>query len=145
MKSLRTKSTKSKNAKRPRTLPRIARAPKAVEKAVPVATPVVPEPPKPREVLPFVNFNQTVNPEAPLLLLVQTMLCDEYDQGLREPGAKLLAAALRASADEIALIQATDDGLDHAHEIERVLYRAENRARITIEIARRIQAGQVSP
>jgi hypothetical protein len=79
------------------------------------------------------------------LLLVQTMLCDGYDQGIHEPGAKLLADALRASADEIALIRATDDGLDHSHETDRVLYRAENRARIAVEIARRIQAGQVTP
>jgi hypothetical protein len=145
MKTLRTKSTKSKNAKTPRTLPRMARAPKAVEKTAPVATPVAPEPSKPREVLPFVHSDQTVNPEAPLLLLIQTMLCDGYDQGIHEPGAKLLADALRASADEIALVRATDDGLDHSHETDRILYRAENRARIAVEIARRIQAGQVTP
>jgi hypothetical protein len=77
MKTLRTKTTKSKNAKRPRTLPRVARAPKAAKEVAnpsPVEAPRAPETPK--AVFTLAEFSEAFgfaydmgeNPENPLVL-----------------------------------------------------------------------------
>jgi hypothetical protein len=142
MKTLRTKTTKSKNAKRSRTLPRVARAPKVVEKTAPVETPVAPEPAP--EIFPF--DRGAVNEHAPFMTLVAAMFeAPDLPARFEDRSAAFMANMLLCLADETELGQAAseEDTLDRSATIGRFVMRLDARARIAVEIARRIQAGQV--
>ncbi len=101
-------------------------------------------PPKPEPVRPFVNFDGTPNPDAPLSVLLGAMFThDGLPDGL-PPSANFLASVLIAAADEAELAGDVDETLDHSPMIRRVLGRLENRARLAVEIARRIELGEVT-
>lgn len=88
-----------------------------------------------------------INPDASLLTLALASIEDfEGDprRGLTPIG--LLERAVRAAADDVGLIESTlgNDALDHSDVIARVLHRIENRSRLFLEIATRLQAGGAS-
>ncbi len=152
MKSLRTKTTKSKNAPRRRTLPRVARAPKGEKQAV--AAPSTPGAPEPAQLqqgeasTAFVSFNGTVNPKAPLMTLVTAMFeAPNAPTAFKDPSAEFLSSVLLSIADDAEILEAAsrEDTLDRTDTIGRCSLRAEWRARIAVEIARRLQTGAVTP
>lgn len=82
------------------------------------------------------------NRAAPLLVLLSCM----FDGGIefKDPAADFLANVLRSISDELEIIGAAgDDGVDRAPTLERCLNRAADRARLAVEIARRIQGGEI--
>jgi hypothetical protein len=109
------------------------------------AEPANDAPPKPApEILPF--DRGAVNEHAPLMTLVAAMFeAPNTSTKFKDPSAEFLQHVVLTLADETELIGATNDELDRTETVGRCSMRAEWRARIAVEIARRIQAGQVSP
>jgi hypothetical protein len=160
MKSLRTKTIKRKTTKRhtsARPLARIARAPKdirpadaklkkAANKLAPPAADsalqdaVIP----PRADVTAFELGD-VNQAAPLLTLVVALFeAPNMPTRFADPGADFLANALMSVSDEVELTEAANNGLDLGEVKGRASMRTEWRARIAVEIARRMQTGEVS-
>ncbi|HEX4338093.1 MAG TPA: hypothetical protein VH062_19420 [Polyangiaceae bacterium] len=143
--TLRTKSVRRKHAAKSRAVPREARG-KKLDEVAPAApaTPAAPpaEAPKP-EILPF-DCGE-VNRAATLLTLVEAMLdAPDMSAEFDDRGTRLMANVLHTVADEAELINAANNGLDLSEVKNRAGMRLEYRARIAVEIARRIQAGEVT-
>lgn len=81
-----------------------------------------------------------VSPDASMTTLAITLLEDfEGDSPfIQHRTLEFLTRMLRSVADDCELVNATGDGLDHTAAIRRVVERIESRARISIEIARRM-------
>jgi len=146
-KSRSTKTLPFRAAKKPRKGVRSADAqPKKALSAVSEqpATPAIPpvEAPKP-EILPF-DCGE-VNPVAPLLTLIEAMFeAPDLPKDFTDRGTQLMASVLHTVADEAELISAAENGLDIRQLKSRASLRLEWRARIAVELARRMQAGEVT-
>lgn len=81
-----------------------------------------------------------VNPDASDATLAAELMQDfRSDTPFLDGGPlELLARTLRSIADDAELCAAAQDGLDHGETVQRVVTRIESRARISIEIARRM-------
>lgn len=80
------------------------------------------------------------NEDAPLLVFVKCMFSGGV--GFKDSAADFLGNMLQSIADEIEIVGAVvngEDGLDHSDAVERCLARVHDRAKLSVEIARRIQ------
>jgi len=147
-KSRSTKTLPPRAAKKPRKGVRPADAqPKKALSAVSEqpATPAIPPVAAPKEeVRPFDQGG--VNTRAPLLTLIEALLdAPDLPADFADRGAQLMASALHTIADETELIDSADGSvIDLSGVKSRVAMRLEYRARIAVEIARRMQAGEVT-
>jgi hypothetical protein len=86
-----------------------------------------------------------VNREAPLLTLVKAMFdAPDVPVSFADPGAEFMANVLMTLADESELAEAADNELDLGPVRERAHYRVGFRSRIAVEIARHMQAGELT-
>lgn len=160
--TLRTKSVSRKQAAKSRPLPRMARAPKP-EKAAPVKQGLqyIADLMKLDEAKALVEQLQRdhdatnpkaspfdcgeVNQKAPLTTLIAAMFeAPNAWCKFADPGAELMANMLLTLSDEAELTAAANNGVDLGEVKDRANMRLEYRARIAVEIARRLQTGEVT-
>jgi hypothetical protein len=85
-----------------------------------------------------------VNQKAPLLTLVSALFeAPNMPAKFADPAADFMANALMSISDEVELTAAANNGLDLGEVKDRAAMRTEWRARIAVEIARRMQTGEV--
>lgn len=115
---------------------------RAAKPAKPTAeTPIIPPQP------PSAWRDGEMNPDASMTTLAASLLEDfESDTPFvhGDRATELLVRTLRSVADDCELASAVGDGLDHTQCISRVMRRIESRARVSIEIARRLASGEVT-
>ncbi len=142
--SSRHGGVKSKRITSSDVQPKKARSVLSTEQPATPAIPTIPpaEAEKP-EVLPF-DLGE-VNRKAPLLTLIHAMFeAPDVPAKFKDPGADFMANVLHSVADDAELYSATDGQLDRTEIIDRAMMRLEWRSRIAVEIARRMQTGEVS-
>jgi hypothetical protein len=85
-----------------------------------------------------------VRPGVPMARLIAGLFVADNGKEFESPAAQLLADVLLATADEGSLVTgAQEGGLDRGPEIDRVLHRIQNRAIIIVEIAKRLEKGDL--
>lgn len=103
----------------------------------PAETPTPAIPPRP----PSAWKDGEIDPDASPLVLAKALLEDfRSDTPFKQvPALDVLTMALRGIADDAELCAASVEGtLDHSETVQRVMTRIETRARIAIEISRRM-------
>lgn len=146
MKTVRTKSRSSKKTTRKlayRASPKRTRKPKSARTVVNTEPATLPaEAPKPH-VPPFEAGEPSMT--APLMVLIRAMFtAPNAQQTFDDPSAEFMSNMLLTLADEAELSGAANNGLDLGEVQGRAMYRLDQRACLGVEIARRIQAGEVT-
>lgn len=87
------------------------------------------------------------NADAPLDVIVEALFEDFRGEYADRRATSFLSKILRSIGDdaELASVASTQADLDHSQTIARVLARIESRSRMAIEVARRIERGEVRP